>query len=37
MATEGMYTGQFVYCGRKGKIICVLHVEANSYTVFNSY
>ena len=24
IATEGMYTGQFVYCGKKGKLSLVL-------------
>ena len=22
IATEGMYTGQFIYCGKKGNVLC---------------
>ena len=26
IATEGMYTGQFVYCGKKGKFLQIMSV-----------
>lgn len=37
VATEGMYTGQFVYCGKKGKIKCYIdtvHVWAINICTF---
>ena len=34
IATEGMYTGQFVYCGKKGFVSCVFILLLNN--LFNS-
>lgn len=31
IATEGMYTGQFVYCGKKGKFLQIMSVIWTKY------
>ena len=34
LAVEGMYTGQFIYCGKKG-MCCILHVAFNDETIIS--